>query len=129
VLYAAADTDDEHHEACVALLEERVGELIVPLPVVVEVCYLVQTRLGAPAEGRFLASLARGDAAVDNLTPSDLDRILELVNAYLDLPLGMVDASVVAVAERLRLEVIATLDRRDFLVVRPRHIAAFCLLP
>jgi excisionase family DNA binding protein len=57
VLYAAADTDDQHHEACVALAEERAGQLVVPLPVVVEVCYLVQTRLGAPAEARFFPEL------------------------------------------------------------------------
>lgn len=38
-------------------------------------------------------------------------------------------ASVVAVAERLGLTEIATIDRRHFSVVRPRHIDAFTLLP
>lgn len=47
----------------------------------------------------------------------------------MDLPLGIVDAAVITIAERLRLTAIATLDRRHFTVVRPRHTAAFVLLP
>jgi len=42
---------------------------------------------------------------------------------------GFVDASVVAVAERLRLRVIATTDTRHFGAVRPRHTSSFELLP
>ncbi|MHB1886762.1 MAG: hypothetical protein ACYCVV_17480, partial [Acidimicrobiales bacterium] len=76
-----------------------------------------------------LTSLARGDAAVDHLITADLDRIAELVARYADLPLGMVDASVVGVAERLGVAELATIDRRDFNVVRPRHVEAFTLLP
>jgi uncharacterized protein len=53
----------------------------------------------------------------------------ELVESYLDLPLGIVDAAVVAIAERLALTEIATLDHRHFSVVRPRHVPAFSLLP
>lgn len=52
----------------------------------------------------------------------------ELVAQYADLPLGTIDASVVAIAERLEVTEIATLDRRHFSVVRPRHISAFTLL-
>jgi predicted nucleic acid-binding protein len=48
---------------------------------------------------------------------------------YVDLPLGMVDASVVALAERRGLEVIATLDQRHFRVVRAKHVDAFTLVP
>jgi hypothetical protein len=53
----------------------------------------------------------------------------ELVETYVDLPLGIVDAAVIAIAERLRLTEIATLDHRHFTVVRPRHTSAFVLLP
>jgi predicted nucleic acid-binding protein len=61
--------------------------------------------------------------------PGDWTRILALVSRYRDLPLGTVDASVVATAERLRATTMATLDRRHFGVVRPRHVAAFELVP
>ena len=60
---------------------------------------------------------------------SDWLRIAELTGAYRDLPLGAVDASVVVTAERLGQRQLATLDRRHFSVVRPRHLAAFELLP
>ncbi|MFC6074290.1 hypothetical protein [Microbispora bryophytorum] len=52
-----------------------------------------------------------------------------LVETYASLPLGAVDASVVAVAERLGITEVATLDRRHFTVVRPQHTGAFMLLP
>jgi hypothetical protein len=65
---------------------------------------------------------------VDDLEP-DLDRIAELVERYADLPLGTVDASVVALTERLELREVATPDHRDFSVVRLRHTAALTLLP
>ena len=51
------------------------------------------------------------------------------MDTYADLPLGTADASVVAVAERLGIAEVATLDRRHFTVVRPRHVTAFTLLP
>jgi predicted nucleic acid-binding protein len=53
----------------------------------------------------------------------------ELVERYSDLGLGGVDASIVAVAERLGQTEVATLDRRHFGVVRPRHVKRFTLLP
>ena len=51
--------------------------------------------------------------------------IRELVARYADLPLGTVDATVVAAAERLGITAIATTDRRHFSVVRPAHAEAF----
>jgi predicted nucleic acid-binding protein len=52
-----------------------------------------------------------------------------LVETYIDLPLGIVDAAVLAIAERLRLTEIATLDHRHFNIVRPNHVQASTLLP
>lgn len=63
------------------------------------------------------------------LTMPDLGRMAELVEKYADFPLCLVDASVIAVAERLGAQQIATLDRRHFSVVRPAHLPAFTLLP
>jgi len=62
--------------------------------------------------------------------PEDLaHRMAELVDTYADLPLGSTDSSVIALAERLGAVDVATLDRRDFSVVRPRHVGALTLLP
>jgi hypothetical protein len=54
---------------------------------------------------------------------------VELIETYADLGLGLVDASVVTIAERLSIATIATLNHRDFSVVRPRHVEAFELVP
>ena len=80
------------------------------------------------AEARFLRALS-GELQRVDLADEDWARAVELIERYADLGLGLVDASVVAVAERLGVTDIATLDRRDFAVVRPRHVVAFTLLP
>jgi predicted nucleic acid-binding protein len=97
--------------------------------VATEVAYLLGTRVGVDTEVRFLGDLAAGDLVPEHVAAPDWLRIAELVAAYRDLPLGTVDASVVAVSERLGTHTIATLDRRHFSVVRPAHIAALDLVP
>lgn len=129
VLYAAADVDDNDHAACRDLINGHPGPLVVPLPVIGETSYMIGKRLGAAAEARFVAACGRGEVTVDHLVTADLMRMAELVDTYANLPLGTIDASVVAVAERLGTSEIATLDHRDFSVVRPVHSAAFTLLP
>jgi uncharacterized protein len=94
-LYAYVDADDAHHDACLALMEDHPGPLVVPMLVVMEVAYLLASRLGHEAEVR----------------------------------LGTVDASIVAACERLGVRTVATLDRRHFSVVRPRHLPAFEIVP
>lgn len=100
-----------------------------PTLVVTEVVYFIGSRLGADAEVRFLGDLAAGEFSVEPVAASDWLRIAELVNEYRDLPLGSVDASIVSTAERLDITQLATLDRRHFSVVRPRHNPSFELLP
>lgn len=96
---------------------------------VTEVVYLLATRLGWQPEVRFLGDLASGDFTLEPVHPADLLRMAELVAQYRDLPLGSVDASVIAAAERRQIADIATLDRRHFSIVRPKHTEAFQLLP
>lgn len=130
VLYAVADASDADHDACDALLAgEPADELMVPVPVVVESSWLIESRLGPPAEAAFLAAIASGELSRVDLHDTDWRRVHELVATYADLGLGLVDASVVAVAERLGITRLATLNHRDFTVVRPRHVAAFELVP
>jgi hypothetical protein len=128
-LVAAAASRDRNHERCVALLSQATGPLLVPALVVTEVAYLLGDRLGEEAELAFARSLRDGELDVEPVEPSDWIRIAELVEQYGDLELGIVDASVVAACERLGAESLATLDRRHFSVVRPRHCAGLTLLP
>jgi hypothetical protein len=85
---------------------------------------------GALAEGAFLGDLAAGAyGTVTGLMPEDLQRMGQLVRQYASLPLGGTDASVVAVAERVKTLRVATLDRQHFSVVRSRRGEAFTLYP
>lgn len=127
ILYALADRDDAWHARATRFFEEEHQVLLAPVTVLPEVAYLLRTRLGPAAEMAFAESLAAGELAVENLSALDLARSVELLA---DQPfLGLVDASVVAIAERLGLDSIVTTDRRDFARVRPRHVEAFHLLP
>jgi predicted nucleic acid-binding protein len=128
-LYAAADTSDSHHRACAAVFEETSEQLVVPASVVIETCFLIERHLGPLAEAAFITSLRPSGLIVEPLSETDLERMAALVTTYADLPLGAVDASVIAVAERLGATTVLTIDRRHFSVVRPRHIEAFTLLP
>lgn len=128
-LYAAAAKRDKHHERSVALLSSSPRPLLVPALVLTEVSYLLADCIGEHAELAFARALADGELSVEPVLDSDWSRISELMEEYLDLPLGMDDASVIALAERRNLEVIATLDQRHFSVVRPRHIESFTLVP
>jgi uncharacterized protein len=131
-LVAAALTRDPDHRSCVDLFTgvHLAGQQIVmPAPVVAEVGYLLGAKAGPHAEATFLRSISAGDFTVEELTADDYARMADLVEQYRDLPLGTTDASVVTIAERLGSVEIATLDRRDFTVVRPRHVPAFTLLP
>lgn len=90
--------------------------------------HFIGSRLPWQAEVRFLGDLA-ANFVLEPVHPTDPLRMAELVATYHDLPLGAVDASVIAAAERHGATEIATLDRRDFSVVRPGHVASFTLLP
>jgi len=95
----------------------------------VEAAWLIESRVGPSAEAGFLRGVNAGEIERIDLTDTDWARVVELVDTYANMGLGTVDASIVAVAERLRIATIATLNRRDFRVVRPAHCDAFELIP
>ncbi|MBF6544778.1 type II toxin-antitoxin system VapC family toxin [Nocardia brasiliensis] len=129
VLLAAGNTKDHHHTPCLELLRRATGPLLIPAPVLGEIGYLLETRVGPKAEVTFLESFGDNGFRLVNLEDEDIPRVKELVATYIDLPLGIVDAAVITIAERLGLSEIATVDRRHFTIVRPRHINAFRLVP
>lgn len=80
-------------------------------------------------ESAFLRQVLVGTFELVNLVPEDLDRMSELILQYADFPLASVDASVLAVAERLNVDRVATLDHRHFAAVEPAQVPALTLLP
>lgn len=128
-LVAALDRDDRDHQPCAELLATAPGPLRIPGPVLTEVCYLLERQRGSTAEATFLQALANEEPQLIALTRDDLARMAELVSTYADLPLGAVDASVLALAERFDDLDVATLDRRHFTILRPSHGRNLALHP
>jgi uncharacterized protein len=127
ILYAAADTRDAWHHRVRDWLSRTSEPLLVPVTVLPEVTYLLSTRLGSVAERSFVASLAAGELGVEPAVKADMERCRTLLDEYPQI--GFVDASIIALMERLRLRVLATTDRRHFATVRPRHVGGFDLVP
>ena len=128
-LYASLDRDDADHRACRALIESTREPLVIPSPVLVEIDYLVHSRLHVGVFLALLDDIASGAYEVEEPTAGDFARIREICDHYADLDIGFVDAAVVAIAERLNEPKLATLDHRHFSVIRPRHGSALRLLP
>ena len=128
-LYALMDRSDRWHDRVVAWWVAQPRNVVVPVTVLPEVSYLLQTRIGPAAEAAFIGAVASGELQTEPLEAEDLSRAHQLMEEYADLPLGFVDATVVAITERLGAREILTTDRRHFGVVRPRHAAALMLFP
>jgi predicted nucleic acid-binding protein len=128
-LLAALDAADPDHGPCAALLTSATEDLLVPMLVLSELDYWCSARLSSSAWDAFLEDVLCGAYTVEPPTAADLQRCRELQSRYADLNLGVVDASVIALGERLGEDKIATLDRRHFSVVRPVHRDAFRLVP
>ena len=106
-------------------------DLIVPSLVITEAAYLIGSCGGSTAQALFLEALIPGGVfqIAELELATDLPRIAALVRTYANLPLGTVDATVIAVAERLGADTVATTDPRDFSIARPSHVPAFTLVP
>lgn len=128
-LLAGLDAADPDHEECARLLTEADEDLVVPGLVLAELDYWCHDRLGADAWLSFLDDLLAGVYRAEQPLAGDLERCRELQVEYRDLRLGIVDASIIALLERLDEEKVATLDRSHFTVVRPRHVAAVRVVP
>ena len=130
-LFAAYDRSDADHQRCRELLVSRAEDLLVPEPVIVEFDFLASRRAshapGAPLV--LLDDILAGAYRVVSLTTEDFARCRELMQRYADSDIGFVDSAVLAVVERLGEPKLATLDRKHFGILRPRHVPALELLP
>jgi uncharacterized protein len=127
IVYALADRDDHWHERSVAYVRGLREPVFTTVTVIPEAAHLIRDRLGRKAEQSLIRSIADRELDVEDLSDADWERAAELMGKYPDI--GFVDASVVAVAERLRLTSLATTDRRHFAPIKPRHCPSFELKP
>lgn len=126
---ALLDSGDPAHGKCVDMVNDIGEDLVLPTPVLVEVDYWLHKLYGAVPWQTFVEDVVAGAYRLHQLDERDLLRATQLETTYDTLDLGLVDASVIAACERLGETKVATLDRRDFSVVRPLHCDRLTLLP
>jgi len=129
VVVAAMDRREQHYDACRQLIASSDDQVAVPAPTLCEIDHLAHARFGPDAMPSFLRRIRSGELHVEELHLEDLDRTIELMERYADLDVGFVDAAVLAIVERLNEPKLATLDRKHFGAMRPRHVDTLELLP
>jgi hypothetical protein len=111
---------ERNHALCTGLIEDhrQDGSVVVPVTVAVEVDYLLRSRGGVRAARAFLSDLEAGRLQPEGVGPDVLARACRLDRQYADADIGLVDASVVAIAIKLRADAILTLDHEHFELIR-----------
>jgi len=117
-ILALLDSGDKHHEALLALYDAEPDAWVLPWAALPEVDYLLGSELGPRAREAFLADLATGAYRIEWGREDDLARAHRICRRHRALAIGLVDAIVIATAERLRAAAIATVDLRDFGAVK-----------
>ncbi len=117
-LLALLHADEMHHAEVLALYDDDPESWVLPWAILPEVDYLLWTRAGPDAAQVFLADVTEGRWAVEWGDEEDLERARQLNARYGSLRLGLVDGVVMAIAERLRADAIATLDLKHFGAVK-----------
>jgi uncharacterized protein len=129
VVVAYMNAADDYHAAVAGWLDGADDDLATTPLIIAEVDHLVGARGGRAARRALHRDLAAG-AYLLEWWPAAITAVVKVAERYADTGLGLADASLVAVAERLGTIDIATLDERHFRAVRPLAGGkAFRLLP
>jgi predicted nucleic acid-binding protein len=128
-LYATLNNRERFHEETKKTLASVYEEILYPVPAITETAYLVLRDLGVGALANFLADLPQLGLQLEVPNKNDYTRASEIIRKYDDANVDFVDVLIVAMAERLNITKILTVDRRHFGVFRPKHCDAFELLP
>ena len=127
-LIALIDRDDADHEACVDVLEDLSAPLVTTFAAFTEAMHLLGDRAGWAGQDALWRLQSRGDLVLHTVEGETLDRARKLMQKYRDLPMDLADATLVALAEELKLRRIFTLDG-DFTVYRLPGRKAFEVVP
>ena len=128
-LYALMNRSEQKHKEVVAAASTIRGSIVLPVPAITEIAYLLLRDVGSEATADFIESLQSTTLQLENPEPTDYARAAEVIRGYADARVDFVDALIVAMAERLSITTVLTLDQRHFRSFRPRHCQAFELLP
>jgi uncharacterized protein len=115
---ALGNRGDKFHEKAKELITVLKDPLITTYPVITETSYLLLNKAGNVAQYQFLQKVVQGGVRIFQLDLHHLQRMLDLMVKFSDLPMDLADASLVVVAEHLKQGRILTADHRDFQIYR-----------
>ena len=118
-LVALFDPRDGDHDRCVKRLAVTEEPLCTTIPVLTEAFHLLNP--GSIGSQRLMDFIAAGGLGVRDLDSAGLQRAFTLMVRYADHPMDLADASLVVLAETLKLRKLFTLDRNDFTTYRIQH--------
>ena len=124
-LLSLADRRDPCHERAKRAWRQSRGPFLTSVAVIPEAAYLLLKYLGPTAELGLLESWRSGEIRVEPVTEGDLRRVLEILRTYRDQEFGFTDAALFAMAERLKIRRVMTLDYRHFDAFQPSHCASW----
>ena len=123
---ALGNRRDRHHSAALAAAERWSKEGFVSTwPVLTEVTRLLSARVGVGPCVAFIESVARGACEIPDPPDDALLRAHALMGRYRNLPMDLVDASLVILAEDLGEGRILSTDLRDFQGYRWKNTQPF----
>jgi len=125
---ALLNQSDIKHSDVVAIYQNY-QQILLPQTVLAEVAYLVGRSAGVSTVAAFLKGLSASRFRLIPLSETDVIRVSEILEEYKDSRIDFVDATVMAIAERLKITLILTLDQRDFRLFRPKHCQSLEILP
>jgi len=129
-LFAVHNPNDINHRVAAAFAFETSPDMmLVPDVVLPEFAYLAVRDVGYARLHSILESFRLSNVELVLLERSDLERISEIATTYASAEFDIVDCCIMSIAERLGITRIATFDRRDFSIYRPRHCPFLELLP
>jgi predicted nucleic acid-binding protein len=128
-LYALFDQDDRYHRVVKTVQEIETSTALVPDIVLVEAAFLARRTGNVPAVASFLHALEQFNFQLQALSGQDLSRAREILETYTDAQLDFVDCCLMALAERLKIRRVCTIDPRDFYIFRPAHCDRLEILP
>ncbi|MFM7903796.1 MAG: type II toxin-antitoxin system VapC family toxin [Microcystis sp.] len=125
---ALLNQSDIKHSDVVAIYQNY-QQILLPQTVLAEVAYLVGRSAGVSTVAAFLKGLSASRFHLIPLSETDVIRVSEILEEYKDSRIDFVDATIMAIAERLKITLILTLDQRDFRLFRPKHCQSLEILP
>jgi hypothetical protein len=128
-LVSLTNPKEQSHEVCATLARTLPDRFLVPYVIMPEATYLINKQQGHHIMLQFVRRMMLPAWNFEPLQSVDFARSSIILDKYHDMDLDFADAAIVAIAERLNIQRVLTLDQRHFRVIRPGHCPAFELLP